>query len=95
MDILYRYKEIFSLRDELGTCPGIEVEIDIVDNTPLAIRPHHAKEEDKQILDKKMKRLCHLGILKYGISTYSSQVILIRRKFTKEKRCVSDFRHKY
>ena len=31
MDILYRYKEAFSLRDEIGTCPNIEVEIDVVD----------------------------------------------------------------
>ena len=22
MDILYRYKEVFSLRDEIGTCPN-------------------------------------------------------------------------
>ena len=25
MDMLYRYKKAFSLRDELGTCPNIEV----------------------------------------------------------------------
>ena len=31
MDILYRYKEAFSLRDEIGTCPNIEVEIDVTD----------------------------------------------------------------
>ena len=28
MELLYRYKEAFSLRDEIGTCPNIEVEID-------------------------------------------------------------------
>ena len=27
MDILYRYKEAFSLRDEIGTSPDIEVGI--------------------------------------------------------------------
>ena len=32
MDMLYKYKEAFSLRDEIGTCPNIEVEIDITDN---------------------------------------------------------------
>ena len=31
MDMLYKYKEAFSLRDEIGTCPNIEVEIDITD----------------------------------------------------------------
>ena len=25
MDLLYKYKEAFSLRDEIGTCPNIEV----------------------------------------------------------------------
>ena len=29
MDMLYRYKEAFSLRDEIGICPYIEVEIDV------------------------------------------------------------------
>ena len=29
MEMLYKYKEAFSLRDETGRCPNIEVEIDI------------------------------------------------------------------
>ena len=40
-----------------------------------------------------MKRLCSLGILKKGISAYSSQVMLISRKVTQDKRVVTDFRH--
>ena len=51
---------------EIGTCPNIKVEIDVTDNSPFFIRPFHAKEEDKAILDKEMKRLCYLGILKEG-----------------------------
>ena len=34
MDMLYKCKEAFSLRDEIGTCPIIEVEIDITDKSP-------------------------------------------------------------
>ena len=34
MDMLYRYKEAFSLRDEIGTHPNIEVEIDVTDKLP-------------------------------------------------------------
>ena len=41
MDILYRYKEAFSLRDEIGTCPNIEVEINVTDKSPFFIRPYH------------------------------------------------------
>ena len=40
-----------------------------------------------------MKRLCYLGILKEGFSPYSSLVMLISRKLTKDKRVVTDFRH--
>ena len=34
-----------------------------------------------------------MGILKEGFSTYSSPVMLISRKLTKDKRVVADFRH--
>ena len=53
MDMLYRYKEAFSLRDEIGTCPSIEVEIDVTDKSPFFIRPYHVKDEDKNFIDKK------------------------------------------
>ena len=91
--MLYKYKEVFSMRDEIGTCPNIEVEIDVTDKSPFFIRPFHVKEEDKTLIDKEMKRLCYLGILKEGFSTYSSLVLLISRKLTKDKRVVTDFRH--
>ena len=63
MDILYKCREAFSLRDEIGTCPNIEVEIDITDKSPFFIRPYHVREEDKAFIDKEMKRLCYMGIL--------------------------------
>ena len=34
MEMLYKYREEFSLRDEIGTCPNIEVEIDVTDKSP-------------------------------------------------------------
>ena len=92
-NLIYEYKDAFSLRDEIGTCPNIKVEIDITDSSPFFIRPFHAREEDKVILDKEMKRLCYLGILKEGFSAYSSPVMLISRKMTQDKRVVTDFRH--
>ena len=92
-DMLYRYKEAFSLRDEIGTCPYIEVEIDVTDKSPFLIRPYHIREEDKAFKDKEMKQLCYMGILKEGFSAYSSPVMLISRKLTKDKRVVTDFRH--
>ena len=93
MDMLYRYKEFFSLGDEIGTCPNIEVEIDVTDKSPFFIRPYHVREEDKAFIDKEMKQLCYMGILKEGFSAYSSPVMLISRKLTKDKRVVTDFRN--
>ena len=92
-NLIYDYKDAFSLRDEIGMCPNIKVEIDVTDNSPFFIRPFHAKEEDKTILDKEMKRSCYLGILKEGFSAYSSLVMLISQKVTQDKRVVTDFRH--
>ena len=91
--LIYKYKDVFSLRDEIGTCPNIEVEIEVTDRSPFFMSPSHAREEDRAILDKEMKRLCYLGILKEGFSAYSSPVMLISRKLTQDKRVMRDFRH--
>ena len=93
MDMLYRYKEALSLRDEIGKCPNIDVEIDVTDKSPFLIRPYHVREEDKAFIHKDMKQLCYMGILKEGFSAYSSPVMLISRKLTKDKNVVTDFRH--
>ena len=34
MEMMYKYKEAFNLRDEIGRCPNIEVEIDVTDRSP-------------------------------------------------------------
>ena len=81
------------MRDKIGTCPNIKVEIDVADKSPFFIRPFHAKVEDKEVLDKEMKWLCYLGIPKEGFSAYSSPVMLISRKVTQDKRVVTDFKH--
>ena len=93
MDMLYKYKEAFSLRNEIGTCPNIEVGIDVTDKSPFFIRTYHVREEDKKVIDKEMKHLCYLGILKEGFPPYSSLVMLISQKFTQDKRVMTDFRY--
>ena len=85
-DMLYKYKEAFSLRDEIGTCPHIEVGIDMSDKFPFFIRPYHVREEDKKGIDKEMKYLCYLGILKEGFSPYSTRVMLMSQKMTQDKK---------
>ena len=89
----YRYKDAFSLRDKIGTCPNIEVDIDVTDKTPFFIKPYHVREEDKSKLNKDMNGLLYLGTLKEGFSAYFSPVMLISWKVPKDKRVVTDFRH--
>ena len=91
--MLYKYREAFSLRDKIGTCLNIEVEIDVTNKSPFFIRPYHVRGEDKAFIDKEMKWLCYMGILKEAYSAYPSPVMLISRKLTKDKRVVTDFRH--
>ena len=63
-DLLFKYRGAFSLRDEIGTCPNIEVDLIVIDNSSSVIRPFSVKEEDKTMIVKEVKRLAHLGILK-------------------------------
>ena len=83
MDMLYKYKEAFCLRDEIGTCPNIEVEIEVTDRSPFFIRPYHVREEDKVFMDREMKRLCYMGILKEGFSAYSKPSDAHKQKIDK------------
>ena len=66
MEMLYDYKDVFSVRDEIGMCPNIEVNIEVTDNSPLFIRPYHVNKENRTVLDKEMRSLCYLEILKEG-----------------------------
>ena len=91
--VLYKYKKAFSLRDEIGLCQSMEVELELRDETPFFIRPFPIKESDKDIVDKEMRKGCLLGILKKGMSSYSSRIMLIPRKLSGIPRIVTDFRH--
>ena len=51
------------------------------------------REEDKTFINKEVKRLCYLGILKEDFSLYSSPIMLISRKLMKDKTVVTEFRH--
>ena len=37
MDMLYKYKDVFSLRDKIGMCPNIEVGIEVTDKSPFLL----------------------------------------------------------
>ena len=92
MDTIKEHKQAFSLRDEIGQCPNIKIDIDVIDDSPFFVRPFPIHEEDKPIMDSYMAKLVSLGILTKNNTTHTSPVLLVSRKGTKNKRPVVDFR---
>ena len=90
MKIIKDHKQAFSLREKIGKCPDIKIDIDVIDDSPFFVRPFPIHEEDKPVMDKYMAKLVPLGILSH--TTHTSPVMLVARKGTKNKRPVLDFR---
>ena len=44
-----QFTDVFSLRDEIGTCPFIEVHLKLKDETPFFVRPYPMREEQKKV----------------------------------------------
>ena len=92
MKMLIKYRDAFSLRDEIGECPNLKADIKVIDNSALFVRPFPISENDKPFMDDQMERLVSLRILSKNSTSHTSPVMLITRKLTKEKRPVIDFR---
>ena len=86
-----QFTDIFSLRDEIGTCPFIEVHLKLKDETPFFVRPYPMREEQKKVIQKEMDRLEHLGIIGKGLTGYSSPVVLVKQKNQNLYQVCSDF----
>ena len=91
MRLIKQYKRAFSLCDEIGECPNIQLNIDVIDDSPFFVRPFPIVEKDKPIMDRQMNRLVSLGILSPNNTSHTSPVMLITRKVTQDKRPVIDF----
>ena len=69
MNMLFKYREAFSLRDEIGTCTNIEVGIDVMDKSSFFIRLYHVREENKKVIDKKNEMFMLFSNIKRRIFT--------------------------
>ena len=92
MTLAYDFHDVFSLRDEIGTCPFIEVHLKLKDKSPFFIQPYPMREEQKKAIQKEMDRLEHLGIIRKGLTSYSSLVVLVKRNNQNLYQVCSDFR---
>ena len=86
-----KFTNIFSLRDEIGTCPFIEVHLKLKGETPFFVRLYPMREEQKKVIQKKMDRLECLGIIQKGLTSYSSWVVLVKWKNQNLYQVCSDF----
>ena len=84
------FHDVFSLRDEIGTCPFIEVHLKLKDETPFFVLPYPMREEQKKVIQKEMDRL-EQGIIRKGLTSYSSPVVLVKRNNQNLYRVCSDF----
>ena len=91
LDKVEQFTDVFSLRDEIATCPFIEVHLKLKDETPFFVRPYPIREEQKKVIQKEMDRLKHLGIICKGLTGYSSPVVLVKQKNQNLYQVCSDF----
>ena len=63
MKLILRYREAFGLRDEIGACPNLTADIQVIDELSFFVRPFPLSEPDKEFMDEQMERLVSLGIL--------------------------------
>ena len=85
------FHDVFSLRDEIGTCLFIQVHLKLKDKTSFFVRPYPMCKEQKKVIQKEMDRLKHLGIIQKGLTSYNSLVVLVKQKNQNLYRVCSDF----
>ena len=57
MKLILKYRDAFSLRDEIGECRNLVADIKVIDESPFLVRPFPLSETDKPFMDKQMERL--------------------------------------
>ena len=85
MKMILKYRDAFSLWDEIGACPNLTADIKVIDELPFFVRSFPLSEGDKPFMDKQMERLVSLGILSKNSTSHTSPVMLIIHKLTNDK----------
>ena len=52
MKMILKYRDAFSLRDEIGECPNLVADIKVIDESPFFVRPFPLSETDKPFMDQ-------------------------------------------
>ena len=76
MKLILRYREAFSLRDEIGACPNLTADIQVIEESSFFVRPFLLSEPDKECSwMNKWNRLVSLGILSKNSTSHTSAVM--------------------
>ena len=70
--MILRYRDAFSLRDEIGACPNLTADIKVIYKLLFFVRPFPLSETDNGFMDEKMERLVSLGILSKNSTSHTS-----------------------
>ena len=85
MKMVLKYRDAFSLRDEIGAFPYLTADIKVIEKSLFFLRPFPLSEGDKPFIDKQMERLVSLDILSKTSPSHTSPVMLITHKLTSDK----------
>lgn len=90
--ILVKHQDAFSCYGEIGNSDH-EVKLPLKDEEPRYLRPYYASPDEKKLIDRELRRLELMGIIKEGLSSFTSPIMLIAKKdATAKKRLVIDLR---
>ena len=91
MKMILRYRDAFSLRDEIGACINLTADIKVISESPFFVRPFPLSDTDRGFIEEQMKKLVSLGILSKNSTSHISPLMIITTKLADDMRLVVDF----
>ena len=90
--VLLKQRKAFSLGDEVGLCPGMEVRLELDNRIPFYIGTFPVGEKGV-VMDVEMRRGCLLGILRKSSGSNFSPIMVTPRKMLGIPHIITDFRY--
>ncbi|MCP8719654.1 MAG: reverse transcriptase domain-containing protein, partial [Asgard group archaeon] len=88
-EIIGKYGAVFS--SDPGCTPLVEMDIKLLDETPVRARPYRMSQRQICILKEEIRRLLELGVIEVGQSDYASPMILVEVPGKDPRPCI-DYR---
>ncbi|GFY15020.1 retrovirus-related Pol polyprotein from transposon 17.6 [Trichonephila clavipes] len=87
--VITKIKDVFS--PDPGTTHLMRMDIELISDKPIKIRPYRMSPRQINILREEIKRLLELGVIEIGQSDYTSPLILVESPNKDPRPCV-DYR---